>query len=506
MPLVLSLRHRAKNKKSDLLTAPASQEQTSSRQANKGVSKQREKERKIKRLLTHLFAHQPGTKTIKLDLNPIMGGEHVDESSHDGGAAETKGDSNATVILGCGIIGLCTAYFLTETGNTEPTSIHMIDSSPELFHCASGFAGGYLAADWFAPSVRSLGALSFKLHAELASTHAGRSTWGYAPSTGISLTQDSESESAVSGSGEDWLESGSSRAELVNHNRSREGQNGGPEWLRRTQDGVMEVISREGTTAQMDPLRFCRWLLERCRERGVRVHQPAKALGVVLDENGVLRGVKMGQDDEERDLPCSRIVIASGAWSPRVFSTLFPASESRIPISSLGGHSLLVRNPHFNAAEPDKEVCHAVFATDTLGFSPEWFARTGGELYLAGLNATNIPLPEVATDVKPSEKAISQLKECAKAMMLNVPGKPFEVLREGLCFRAVTSSGRPLVSRIPEDRLGGVKTKGGARGGIFIAAGHGAWGISHAPGTGLVMAELIEDRRTSAKVDALQLL
>lgn len=79
-----------------------------------------------------------------------------------------------------------------------------------------------------------------------------------------------------------------------------------------------------------------------------------------------------------------------------------------------------------------------MFATDTLGFSPEWFARTGGELYLAGLNATNIPLPAVATDVKASPKAIEQLKECAKAMMLNVPGKEFEVLREGL-----VSSGFP---------------------------------------------------------------
>lgn len=205
-------------------------------------------------------------------------------------------------------------------------------------------------------------------------------------------------------------------------------------------------------------------------------------------------------------MPCSRIVIAAGAWSPRVFSTLFPASSSRIPVSPLGGHSLLVRNPHHSAAEPDQEVCHAVFATDTLGFSPEWFARTGGELYLAGLNATNIALPELATDVKPSDRAVAQLTECAKAMMLNVPGKQLQVLREGLCFRPVTSSGRPLVSRIGDEKLGGVRTKGGAQGGVFIAAGHGAWGISHAPGTGLVMAELIEDRPTSAKVEALQLV
>jgi hypothetical protein len=92
-----------------------------------------------------------------------------------------------------------------------------------------------------------------------------------------------------------------------------------------------------------------------------------------------------------------------------------------------------VRNPFFNPQELDKEVCHAVFATDTLGFSPEWFARIGGELYLAGLNSTSIPLPDVATDVVPSEKAIEQLKSCAKAMMMdNGAGTEIKVLRQGL--------------------------------------------------------------------------
>lgn len=413
--------------------------------------------------------------------------------------------STGTVILGSGIVGLCTAYYLSESGNTDPQSIHLIDSSPELFQCASGLAGGYLAKDWFAPSVHSLGALSFQLHADLARAHGGRKAWGYSQSTGMSFSQDSESESAVSGSGEDWLESGTSRAQLANHNRPWEEKVAGPEWLRRTSDGIMEVISRDGTTAQIDPLRFCRWLLVKCKDRGVRLHQPASATSLLKDHKGMLNSVRISQDGAEWELPCTRLIIAAGAWTPRVFSTLFPSSKTRIPISPLAGHSLLVRNPHFKPEMFDKEICHAVFATDTMGFSPEWFARIGGELYLAGLNSTSIPLPEVATDVRVNERAIDQLKQCAKAMMLNVPGKDFEVLREGLCFRPVTASGRPIVARISDDKLGGFRTQRGSKGGVFIAAGHGAWGISHAPATGLVMAELIEGRPTSAKIEALQL-
>jgi glycine/D-amino acid oxidase-like deaminating enzyme len=221
-----------------------------------------------------------------------------------------------TVILGSGIIGLSTAYFLTESGNTDPLSIVLLDSSAELFHCASGFAGGFCAQDCgfcitsscpnyqksdktigFAPSVASLGALSFALHKRLADENNGRATWGYSPSTGISLSQDSES--AIGGSGEDWLDNGTSRAEAVPVKQLADGAGGAPEWLRRTQDGTIEVISREGTTAQIDPLRFCRWLLARCEERGVTVTYPARAVGVLRDANGVLDRVRVNKDGVE---------------------------------------------------------------------------------------------------------------------------------------------------------------------------------------------------------------
>lgn len=61
----------------------------------------------------------------------------------------------------------------------------------------------------------------------------------------------------------------------------------------------MEVISRDGTTAQVDPLRFCRWLLERCKEKGVQFHQPARAISVSKDDSGALNGVRISEDGAE---------------------------------------------------------------------------------------------------------------------------------------------------------------------------------------------------------------
>ncbi|KAF2500562.1 FAD dependent oxidoreductase [Lophium mytilinum] len=408
-----------------------------------------------------------------------------------------------TVIIGAGIVGCSTAYYLSQSPRTPAQSIHLVESSPELFQCASGLAGGFLAADWFAPSVAPLGALSFRLHKELAEKYNGRKRWGYSLSTGTSLSSDSD---VVGGSGEDFLRNGTSRAQASGARAP--GNANGPEWLAVSEGTSLEVISRENSTAQIDPLRFSKFLLEECRSRGVHLHQPARALSVSKDVKGELASVRIcTADGTETDLPCTRLVITAGSWAPKVFSTLFPSSKTRIPIAPLAGHGLLLRNPTYNAATDADKDCHAVFATDTLGFSPELFSRVGGEIYIAGLNSTQIKLPEIATDVVLNEAAIKQLRDCAAVMLgLEGGGEAIEVMRASLCFRPVTSSGRPIIARVPDEKLGGgLTTRPAAEGGVFVAAGHGAWGISQAPGTGLCVAELIEGRTPSANITPLSL-
>ena len=53
----------------------------------------------------------------------------------------------STVIVGAGIIGCATAYYLATSGGTKPDTIHLIEASPEIFASASGKAGGFLASD-----------------------------------------------------------------------------------------------------------------------------------------------------------------------------------------------------------------------------------------------------------------------------------------------------------------------------------------------------------------------
>lgn len=80
---------------------------------------------------------------------------------------------------------------------------------------------------------------------------------------------------------------------MANHNAPLGEQAAVPGWLRRTQDGIMEVISSEGTTAQIDPFRFCQWMAKELQRRGVNVHQPTRAREIVKNKDDVLCGVKL---------------------------------------------------------------------------------------------------------------------------------------------------------------------------------------------------------------------
>lgn len=155
--------------------------------------------------------------------------------------------SRGIVIIGAGIIGVATSYFLAELSKTSTSLIHLVEVSPELFASASGRAAGFLASDWFGPATASLGALSFKLHKELADKYDGPTHWGFSRSTGTSLTSDGRLDGPR---GDDWLRDGGSRAQVAGVSDFGSPDDG-PAWLTRRKGDSLDVISSDGTTAQV---------------------------------------------------------------------------------------------------------------------------------------------------------------------------------------------------------------------------------------------------------------
>lgn len=419
----------------------------------------------------------------------------------------------ATVIIGAGIVGVSTAFYLAE--NDATTDIHLIETTDTLFASASGYAGGFLARDWHAPATASLAALSFDQHAALAAKYDGASRWGYAISTALSYSVPGTSEDDKRWQGrrgEDWLRQGTSRstsapvdAALPPSKKTRT-----PVWLQRKQGDQVMVLADDGTTAQIEPAPFCQFLLDTCRARGVRLHQRARVTAVRRDATGRLSSVTVEEHGGERTvLPCARLVITAGAWTPRVLGELFPdefaADEKQLPVSNYAGHSLVVRTKDVPPTEA-ADNCFALFAAGgSLQYCPEIFGRANGTLYLAGLNSSTLPLPERASDATPD----SLLLEDLKATCRNVLGSDdYEVVRAGLCHRPATPWGAPLVLRLLNEQLSATSKEQSLTsglGGVFVAAGHGPWGISMGPGTGMVLAELLQGRPLSADLSQLGL-
>ncbi|KAK2873960.1 hypothetical protein FQN49_001963 [Arthroderma sp. PD_2] len=429
-----------------------------------------------------------------------------------------------TVIVGGGIVGVSIAYFLSgpDIQSKRQREIHVIDSSAELFACASGYAAGFLARDWFAPELQPLGALSFDLHRQLAVEHGGEERWGYMQSSALSL-QVVGPDGKKTARGDDWLRRGASRAEAAVRNADKgnpmtDRQDPSPAWLTKQKGGTVEQISNEGCVAQLDPLRLCQFMIAKCVERGVHVHNPARAVTTVEDPaSGVISEVVI-EDTKSKirsSIPCTNLVFAAGPWTPRAFTSLFPLSKAHIPVLALSGYSLLFRSPRHTLHELEISgvKSHAVFTThpQSCGFSPEIVSRTNADIYIAGLNGLDIPLPEVATDTTAmmTKDKSERVREAARILM----GRPqedlgaeniddFEVIRESLCFRPYIESGLPIVARLQDEVTGSAAR---VSGGLFMATGHGPWGISLCLGTGKVMAEMISGIEPSVDVSRLGL-
>ena len=147
------------------------------------------------------------------------------------------------IIIGAGVVGAAVAYYLTEDSSIQTSDIHIIESDRELFASASGFAGGFLARDWFPPATAALGDLSFELHKRLAQEHDGTTKWGYRRSIATSLVDTSGKR------GEDWIRKGTSRAEAASESTAINKEV--PPWLNRNLESQVKVISSEETTAQV---------------------------------------------------------------------------------------------------------------------------------------------------------------------------------------------------------------------------------------------------------------
>ncbi|PIL37358.1 hypothetical protein GSI_01051 [Ganoderma sinense ZZ0214-1] len=195
------------------------------------------------------------------------------------------------------------------------------------------------------------------------------------------------------------------------------------------------------------------------------------------------------------------VTLRSKHW-PR---TAVPSGSDPDPVEEPGTAKLAPEtsastNPVLPGPDGPASPCHAVF-TDTTGFAPEIFSRANGDVWLGGLNPPHTALPKLPSDAYVDPAEVERLLTVGHELC----GEDIEVTGQALCFRPVSATGRPIIARMHEADLGdGLKPPGlHGQGGVLVATGHGPWGIALSLGTGLVTAEMVLGRETSADVEQL---
>ena len=420
----------------------------------------------------------------------------------------TTSPPKTIVIVGAGIIGATTAFFLTRHPSfSSNTTITLLEAT-SVASGASGKAGGLLAL-WAYPSC--IVPLSFRLHRELAGEFGGKERWGYRGvgcgslelrgrevGRGARVLREGKD---VEGKGEgivgvhDERVAGKEGSVSLQKRKGEKGRltsamglPGDLDWV--SEECVEEYSSMggEGQTAQVHPFQFTTSMVKLAEEKGVKV---------VL---GSVTGIEGGSDEEKtvrytdkstgegKSLKATDVVVTAGPWS----KTVWPGA----PIGNTRAHSVTIRpsrevSAHclFTQLELPKNFKEGVKSTKKY-VSPEIYARPNNELYACGEGDHLVPLPKTTADVVVDESRCQDIVDyCASFSDEMRDGKV--LVRQACYLPLVESGGGPLI--------GPTKTKG-----VWIATGHTCWGIQNGPATGKLMSEFIFDGKAkSASVSSL---
>jgi glycine/D-amino acid oxidase-like deaminating enzyme len=217
--------------------------------------------------------------------------------------------------------------------------------------------------------------------------------------------------------------------------------------------------------AQVHPFKFTTSMLALAEESGAKLVQ---GQATSLNSNSI--SYKADDNVNPVDIPADTIIVTAGPWTP----TLLP----QVQISTSRAHSIVI--------EPKNQLpAQAIFfsyssATYRHAISPELYSRPSS-VYICGPTDSHHALPEYAKDVKTLEKQTSELEQFAKEISTDL--EEGKVVVRQACYLPFHERGFPAIGWSSAPRKG--------KAGVFVAAGHAVWGISLAPGTGKVVAEMV---------------
>ena len=186
-------------------------------------------------------------------------------------------------------------------------------------------------------------------------------------------------------------------------------------------------------------------------DRGVDVRENCEFREFVA-ERGVVKGVRTA----DGDLPVDHVVVATGAWTPLLGTHL----GVRVPIQPGKGYSLTLPKRHTDPTLPMIFEEHRVAVTPFAdGF------RVGSTMEFAGYDSAM------------NRRRLDLLRNGAGHYLTEKPTAP--AVEEWWGWRPMIYDGKPVIGPSPK------------YGNVLVAAGHCMLGLSMAPATGKLVAELV---------------
>lgn len=170
------------------------------------------------------------------------------------------------------------------------------------------------------------------------------------------------------------------------------------------------------------------------------------------------------------EFKADNFVIAAGAWSVVVLRHL----GFSIPVEPGKGYSITMERP----AVCPKSPCY-MYESNVVATPFQTGYRLGGTMEFAGFNLSL------------NQKRLEKIKKAAKDYMKSSPAEP--VIEEWTGLRPMCADDIPVISRLPEKEN------------IVVATGHGMLGITMAPGTGKLVAEMICEQKADIGMEAFSI-
>ncbi|USP80839.1 FAD dependent oxidoreductase [Curvularia clavata] len=392
------------------------------------------------------------------------------------------------VIIGGGIIGSTTAYFLSQHPkfDVEKDQITLLEAT-KIAGGASGKAGGLLGL-WAYPSC--IVPLSYKLHQELAEKHDGAKRWGYRAvhcgqidMYGVLAKQKNAKGDAAAKGKEDSVSLQKRTQKAIGLLRAA-GVPKDLDWIAAEGIKSYEEMGTPSTTAQVHPYQFTTSMAQLASENGVKIIYGSAT--AITQEDGAVKSVsyKPKDSDSEQKLDAETVILTAGPWTKTIWS---PS-----PISALRAHSVTIR--------PTRPVsAYALFTSIDMPrgngrrgetVTPEIYARPNQEVYACGEGDHLVPLPTSTDLVQCDDSRCQDIIDQVSAVSEEL--RDGEVTARQACYL-------PNVSRGGGPLIGKTSVKG-----LFMGAGHTCWGIQNGPATGKLLSEFVfEGEAKSAHIESL---